>query len=539
MLLALAGGLSLAFATPPAIVPGAEFLVLAGLACWWRIAVAGSRPFLHSYVLGCVHMAWFSWSVRHVLVGAYAAIIVIGGLYFVLGTAVARAVRGRLAPLAFGLGVAVAFWLRANMPQIHYPHGQPCHCLWEWPRLLGALTVGGEALANMLLACLAATAVLLWQSWRVGVPDWRAARRGFLLALLAAIGCSVAGEVLRRVVVPESDTRVAVAAVEPGIHPDVYLGLTLEAFQERFRELFEQRLLEPTRPLLVSENPPGLVLWPESSLRGKVSVESITSGRARVLPPGLLPAARLLVGASIDRGGRETPAALLLEASQGTVIGHFEKQRLVPGGEFLPLLRWLPSSWGAALHDLFERTLGSAPDCEPGQPQPPLTTTTGVRFGALLCYDNAFPEPAAELVDAGAQFLCVLSNEAWYRGGGELAQLAAMTVCRALEVGAPFVRCTTDGWSMVVGADGRIHADLPIDPAPTPAARILHGNVLPGSGRLPPLAWLRGFLGPAFAVIAGALLLHGLRRCARLRAAQAPVSAAKTSPLVPPAAGGS
>jgi apolipoprotein N-acyltransferase len=32
--------------------------------------------------------------------------------------------------------------------------------------------------------------------------------------------------------------------------------------------------------------------------------------------------------------------------------------------------------------------------------------------------------------------------------------------------GTPLVRCTQDGWSAVVGRDGRVLAELPLAPAP-------------------------------------------------------------------------
>jgi apolipoprotein N-acyltransferase len=235
-----------------------------------------------------------------------------------------------------------------------------------------------------------------------------------------------------------------------------------------------------------------------------------------------LTSCRLLAGANVEREGRVTPAAVLIDMPSGRVLGHHEKQRLVPGGEFLPLLGLLPDSVARWASEVFAEAIGSAPDCVPGRVLPPLATASGVRFGSLLCYDNAFPGPAADFVRDGAVFLCVLSNEAWYRGGGELQQLVAMTVCRALELATPIVRCTTDGWSVAVGGDGRLLAELPLDPAPAASARILRVELPPGPGHLPPLAWLRSALGPAAAVLAGLAFLHALVQWARLRAARTP-----------------
>jgi apolipoprotein N-acyltransferase len=85
----------------------------------------------------------------------------------------------------------------------------------------------------------------------------------------------------------------------------------------------------------------------------------------------------------------------------------------------------------------------------------------GVRAGALLCFDNAFGDVAREHVEAGANLLAVLSNEAWYRRGAELVQMEAMAVLRAIETGVPVVRATVDGATLAVGRDGRVLARLP------------------------------------------------------------------------------
>ncbi|MEO6593720.1 MAG: apolipoprotein N-acyltransferase [Planctomycetota bacterium] len=523
LLSAVGGGLLLAAATPPAWVPGAEFLVVPGLMMWFSLATTAVRPYRDSYLLGCVHMAFFSWSLQHLMWAAYLLVVVLGGLYFVLGTAMVRAVPKRCAAVAFAVAVAASFWLRAVMPEIYYPHGQPCHCLWQWPALLGAVSLGGEVFANALLAALAAALLGIWRSWRSGVPRWGAA-----VTTLAAVGAlvtaaTVGGWWVHAAHAPALPERLSIAAVEPGIHPsDPYEGLPRAEQWPRFRELFAERLLQPTRELLASNPALDLVLWPESSVPEDLASEDVEAGRARVLPHWL-PASttRLLAGGNLRRDGRVTPAAWLVALPDGRVLGHQEKRLLVPGGEFVPMLAWLPAALGRIMHDVFEQALGgSAPDCVPGRQLPPLRTAGGVPFGVLLCYDNAFPGPGEEQVAAGARCLCALSNEAWFRGGDELVQLAAMTVCRALELATPVVRCTTDGWSLAVDAEGRLLAWLPMAPTPTPAARILRVELPLGAGRVPPLAWLRAAAGPAAALLLALTLLHAAFRWARLRVAR-------------------
>jgi len=521
--MAVGGALLLGAAMPPALVPGAEFLVVPGLMAWFALATSSPRPLRDSYLFGCVFMAWFSWSVRHVLLPAYFAIVVLGGLYFVLGTLAVRCGPVRARAVGFAVAVGATFWLRSVMPEIHYPHGQPCHCLWQWPALLTALPIGGEPLCNTLLGGLAAAGVGVWRSWRVGEPRWGAAWRGlgvwFAVACVASLPGAFAGPSGSPA---ERPPEVAIGLVETGVHPfDTYEGLSKEAGKQRYKDLVETRLLAPTRELLAEPAPLDLILWPESSLYDELKIADLAADRTRLLADRFRAApTRLLLGAILLRDGRQTPSAFLLGLPEGRVLGRHEKQRLVPGGEFLPLVHWLPDALLAVVHDAFKAALGTAPDCLPGEPQAPLATAAGVKFGALLCYDNAFPEPAARLVGDGAEFLCVLSNETWYRSGAELWQLAAMTVCRAIELQTPIVRCTTDGWSLAVDAGGQMVASLPVQSGPREASRILRVRLQPDRLRQVPMAWQRAAAGPLLAILLGLTLLHGALRWARLRVAR-------------------
>ncbi len=518
---ALAAGVALAAATPPAWFPGAEWLVLVGLGLWFHVATDERRPGWHFYLLGCVHMALFSWSVRNVLFLAYALIVLLGGLYFLLASKATRAVAPRWRAVAFVVAATASFWARAAMPEICYPHGQPCHALYEWPATLLPVVVGGEPLMNALLAAGAVASLPLLLAVRKGTA-WRAPLARFAAVVAVWIGTAVVGASC----LPVPDAKappVRVAAIEPGFHwMQEWLATPLAQRAARNRQLVQERLLDPTRALWSSPSPPTVVLWPESSLHDSVALRDLERGSVRMLPDLLPPApksSRLVLGAHVQDAGPPTPAAILLDAD-GRVLAHQEKRRLVPGGEFQPFFGLLPAAWSKALRDMFERAFLTLPTATPGRELPPLADAAGIKFGALLCYDNAFPEPAAAQVEMGAQWLCVLSNEAWYEGGGELHQLMAMTVIRALETGTPLVRCTLDGWTGWVDARGKLRDHLPVQPAPQPAARILQVDVPPGAGRLPPLAWLRAAVGPLCGIATGSLLLLGLWRWAKLRAAR-------------------
>ena len=498
--------------TPPALFPGAPFLVLPGLWAFGLLATGEGPWRLRTWAVGTLHTWAFSSSLTHTFLIGWLPMGPIGGLYWLLAAFVTRRLRTlRLPlPLALGLGTALGFWLRAHMPEIHYPHGQAAHAFYLWPALLEPVRWGGEILLNGLLGALAGALVVLSRSWRTGIPARGPALAAAAAALVPVLFfCAVPAPAHPSV----ADT-VDVAAVEPGGDPD---------FQNdpvRQRELLLD-LVQATESVAGprAEAPPALVLWPESSHPGALYLDALAAGRPPWDSAGwvarLHPDARLLVGAMAYESpppSLETmrmPVAVLLDP-RGEYLGHHEKLVCVPGGEKVPLGDLLPflRDWGTGL---------GIPHFVPGVILDPLVLADGTEIAGIMCFENTFPFPAREQVRRGARLLCVLTNESWYRGGSELDQMTAITVFRTLENSTPAIRCTVDGTTVAVGRDGRVVAALPPRPeSGTPGPRILRVSLPLGPGREAPMAWLHAALPWALLAAAAAAFLHWLVQWARL-----------------------
>jgi apolipoprotein N-acyltransferase len=164
----------------------------------------------------------------------------------------------------------------------------------------------------------------------------------------------------------------------------------------------------------------------------------------------------LLTAGALRRGAGEKIVAVLVDRD-GRLLGSSEKEILVPGGETVFFLDWLPATWRISiLQRLRELSPALAPAVFGGDHSPLLQLPGGTRFAAPICFENAFAAFCARRTAEGAEFFCVLSNEGWFRGGLELDQMVAMTVMRALETGRPFVRATMDGLSVAIDERGVI-----------------------------------------------------------------------------------
>ena len=478
-------------AAPPGWFPGAGLLVFPGWMAFYAMGERSKRSLLLSYLVGVGHLLVFSLSLRHVAWGAVLAIALLGGFYYLLTTWLTRSL-ARFVPgaLAFGLILAAACWARAHVPDLHYPHAQPVHCLYPWPALLGSVRWGSEIFGNLLVGMSAAVAVDLYRSWRGARPGWR---RSVWIA--GGTGAVILSTVVFPGSAPPGDQSVRISLLEPRLQPEDFRPF----YEDPDAVLRRKRVIEPTRVLMVGPDPPDLMVWPESV--------NVLPGERTSL--GLPTGTRLLAG-TVRRDASGSRVIALLTDNQGRQLGYHEKQRLVAGGERVPFLDWLPDVVVEWIRAQFQAAMNQPlPDTQPGAPRPLLETADGVPFGALICFDNAFPEVAEDLVRRGARFLVVISNESWYGGGDELAQMEAMTVCRALECRVPLVRCTVDGATLVVDQEGRV-----VDRLPSPARHgegpgILSVDLTVSSAGPLALPWLHPLI--RWLVLLGVLLGFGSR----------------------------
>lgn len=514
-LVALLAASCLLLSTPPVAFPGAQLLVFVGWGLVYAAVSAQVRVWRFVYLVGFVHMLTLSWSLRHISVAAPVAIALLGAVYPMLAVFLARragesAVTRRWprivpvpASLAFGIGLAFAHWLRAHMPEILYPHGQPIHGFYQWPTCMAPVALGGEFLGNLLVGAMAAACVDLWRCWRTARPGWASAILALVWPLL--VWGASALFVLITTPTPGSDGPLDVLLVEPGFGPHFDLatgndGRTFEELHRHVTQLHEERLVHPTAKVAgpSASRPPDLVVWPEN---GWIRVRVDQPGLAGQLLEfhewfALHHRTRLLTGASLYCGpeGDQVRMGTVMVVDGGRITQHQEKLHTVPLGESLPFAGLMPDALRQAVTDWVQDTMGSAPVVLPGRPRPPMTLPSGIRLGTMLCYDNAFPSAARLQVAAGARLLVVLSNESWYLGGAELEQMVAMSVCRALETRTPLVRSTFDGVTMFVDGNGRVLGRLPGAPLPSRVARTLRISVPLGPGHMPPLSWLHWLL---------------------------------------------
>jgi apolipoprotein N-acyltransferase len=191
--------------------------------------------------------------------------------------------------------------------------------------------------------------------------------------------------------------------------------------------------------------PASLLLWPEGALSG-LTAEHLDALAKLTSRHGAWLAATADLSEISARGGLEYFNGSILLNPKGEVEAVYHKRRLVIFGEYLPSWLWF-LKWVTPIDGSF------TPGREPAQF---VMKNPGARFSVLICFEDVFAEEAREHATPETDFLVNLTNDGWFGKGAAQWQQAAAAVFRAVENGLPLVRCTNDGLTCWIDAQGRL-----------------------------------------------------------------------------------
>ncbi len=210
-----------------------------------------------------------------------------------------------------------------------------------------------------------------------------------------------------------------------------------------------------------------LIVWSESSVPRSVTADP--DYEALLARLAAETGAEILVGsvAYATEAGVRVPynRAFLVRPGAG-VTGRYDKQRLVPFGEYVPMARVL---------GFLESVVAEASDFRAGPARAPLPSG-GATIGPLICYEAIFPSLARRGVRQGADLLVNITNDAWYAGTAMPRQHLALSAVRAVELRRTLLRCANTGISAIVDPRGRTVARTEED-----ETAILRGRVTPST----------------------------------------------------------
>lgn len=193
-----------------------------------------------------------------------------------------------------------------------------------------------------------------------------------------------------------------------------------------------------------------IVIWPESTV--PLSYTETAFFRESIEEVSREHGVDIILGSVAtdpERAQRLWNSAFL--ASNGTTIGHYDKIRLVPFGEYVPLRRVLFFA---------EKLVRAVGEFEFGTNETPLAGK--VAYGPAICYEIVYPQITRTQIVNGATVLVTITNDAWYDGTSAPAQHLWQARLRAVEGDRYLLRAATTGISAFIDPTGRVLESLPM-----------------------------------------------------------------------------
>ncbi|HEY2077289.1 MAG TPA: apolipoprotein N-acyltransferase [Streptosporangiaceae bacterium] len=443
---ALAGGLALAAAFPPAGVWPLAAIgpALLTVALWQqraRVALGASfvfgLAFFFPLVSWLVNVAWYVWTAL-ALAEAVIFAVLAGGLWLLL--------RLRAWPVAMA-----GWWVAAEAVRDRWPWGG-----FPWGRLVMSqataptarwVAVAGPPFLTFLIALVGAClAWVLLGPLSAGQGQSRARARLWPAAALAAsVALACSGALLPADQATAGERTAVIAAIQGNVPhatnlPDLWRATTVTQNHAAATQKLAARVRSGAAPA------PDVVIWPENSTdldpgQDPLIFNTIATAVAAIGRP-------VLVGAVLQNPVRN--AGQLWLPGRGPVDVYL-KRRLVPFGEVMPF------------RSLISKITSLPSSLEPVNFTPghrPVVFDLGkVRLGDVICYEVGFDGLVSSEVAAGANLLTVQTNDADFEidgQTGETLQQLAMARIRAIEHNRAVVVASTTGVSAIIAPDGQL-----------------------------------------------------------------------------------
>jgi apolipoprotein N-acyltransferase len=452
--LALVGGLLLLLAFPGYDLPALAPLGPAALA----LAVRGRR-FRSGLWLGLVFGAAFfvpllSWTGIYVGPVPWLALALWEAVQVaLLGGATAVVSRLRFWPVWMAALWVADEALRGRFVLDGFPWGRLGFSQTEGP-LLSLAAYGGVPLVSFAVALvgtlLAAAVLALARAWRTASDETAGERGPALRAAVVAVAGVLAVPALGGLAwlplpgpsLTAGGPTTTIAVIQGNVPR---AGLDFNAQRRAVLDNHVQRTLELAAAVEQGrEKQPDVVLWPENSsdidpYRNADAARVISRAAEAIGAP-------ILVGAIVNGPGRFiSNTAIVWDPTDGPG-DTYVKRHPVPLAEYVP---------ARSFFRFFSPYVDRVTDQKAGE-EVGVLDAGGGRLGDLICFEVVYDGLVHDVVDHGAEYVVVQTNNATFGFTDESEQQLAMSRLRAVEFGRTVVVSATSGISAIVAPDGSV-----------------------------------------------------------------------------------
>jgi apolipoprotein N-acyltransferase len=423
------------------------------------VALSGRSPIV-SFLLSCVCTMFFFAIVfsfvlkvpgyrplHHALLDIYLGLLC--ALFGLVCGFIWRRCTGTVALLAAPFVWVCIEYIRANFGFLAFPWVLLSHSQYKvLPVIQIASIAGGYGVSFLIVmvnATIAACVLYLLHKLRKGPPSLgpQISRCGVVSMSTAAALLLILTLLYGRGVVsrPIAGEGIKVAVVQGNIPQNM-------KWDRRHAAYIMQTYTELTAE--ASKEKPELIVWPESATPGPIDLNKrLHDEVSRIAKQA---GGFLLLGSSYHEklkpgsGRALLNSAFLIGPESGAGKQRYDKIRLFPFGEYLPMENRIPWSW---------INVPKMPGFSPGKTFT-LFQGPGFCFGVTICWEILFPEMIREFVKNGAQFMVNITNEAWFGETVGPYHILTASVFRAVENRVYVVRCANTGISCFINPYGRV-----------------------------------------------------------------------------------
>jgi apolipoprotein N-acyltransferase len=261
-----------------------------------------------------------------------------------------------------------------------------------------------------------------------------------------ALSASVVIVVLLLIFLPGQVTEVERAqnneAVVIAIQPNVPMDLVKSNDEMKLLTTRHFEMTGAALKQMPNGNEPRLVIWPESPMNFGYGGDAQL--RARLASFAQQHHVSILLNSqeTAPNDGIYNSAVLINE--QGKLVAQYDKIRLLPFGEYVPLPNWVPGA-GLIRAIVGDFTAGTSYRLMP---------VGNLGAGVFICIESAYPSIARRFTNEGADVLINISNDGYLGPTAVMRQHLANAVFRAVENGRPLLSVTNTGITAFITPEG-------------------------------------------------------------------------------------
>ncbi len=236
------------------------------------------------------------------------------------------------------------------------------------------------------------------------------------------------------------DAVMVVVAIQPNVPMDlIKSNEEMTKLNARHFEMSEAALRS-----LPNDGNARLLVWPESPMN--FTYGSDTLFREKLKEFAVRHQTSILLNSQEVAPNEGLYNSAVLVNQHGSLVSQYDKIRLLPFGEYVPLPQWLPGS------GLIRGIVG---DFTPGTSYRQMLVGNA-RVGVFICIESAYPHIARQFAHEGADVLINISNDGYLGPTAVMQQHLANAVFRAVENDRPVVRVTNTGITALIRPYGQI-----------------------------------------------------------------------------------